>query len=139
MDTAKLGGRPPCTVLVVEDRPALSRLVKRALSASSATVVIAGHGARALEVAARSSLDVVILDAKRSGVSGTNVLRRLRAIAPDVPVILVTACGSAETVRAAMELGALDCLTSPVADAEMRQAVEEALAEQGPVSIRIGA
>lgn len=126
---------PPQTILLVDDEPQVHRLIKRILSFGSARILTAGTGAKALEVAARTAVDVVILDVKLPDLSGTEVLRRLRDIDADVPVIMITGHGSPGTVRAAMELGAFDYLTKPFSGEEMRRAVREALLSrrQGPI------
>jgi two-component system NtrC family response regulator len=121
--------------LVVDDEPEVLRIFKRILSAEGAVILAAQSGAEALEIARQTRLDLVILDLKLPDVSGTEVLRRLRRIDATVPVIVVTSYGSAETVRAAMKLGAFDYLTKPFDNEEIRRVAREALASRagGPV------
>jgi len=126
------------TVLLVDDEPDVLRLFKRILSAEGALILAAESGAEALEIAQQNRLDLVILDIKLPDISGTEVLRRLRRIDPDVPVLIVTSYGSVETVRASMEFGAFDYLTKPFENREIRRVAREALASRagGPVPSR---
>jgi len=119
------------TVLVVKHEPDLPRLVKRVLSTEISKILVATNGARALQIAERTRLDLVILGVKLPDMKGIEVLRRLRQIDADVPVIMATGYGSAGTVRAAMALGAFDYLTQPFDTEEMRRVVREALASRG--------
>ena len=132
---ATLAENPPRTVLLIEDEPPVRRLIKRILLTESAKILTAGSGARALQIAARTAVDLVILDVKLPDMSGTEVLRRLRDIDGNVAVIMVTGYGSPGSVRAAMELGAFDYLTKPFSNEEMSRVVREALASRrvGPI------
>ena len=135
MVMATLADNPPHTILLVEDEPPVRRFTKRILSSESVRILTTGSGARALQIAERTPVDLVILDVKLPDVDGTEVLRRLRDLDADVAVIMVTGYGSAGTVRAAMELGAFDYLTKPFSNEEMSRVVREALASRrvGPI------
>src|SRR6266849_10190684 len=98
------------TILVVDDEPDMLSLFKRILSNEDADILPAGSGAEALAIARRRQLDLVILDIKLPEVSGIEVLKRLRKMDDQLPVIIVTAYGSADSVRASMRLGAFDYL-----------------------------
>ena len=135
MVLAQLADNPRRTILLVEDEPPVRCLIKRILSTESAKILTAGSGAQALQILARTAVDLVILDVWLPDMIGTEVLRRLRDIDADVAVIMVTGYGSAGTVRAAMELGAFDYLTKPFSNQEMSRVVREALASRrvGPI------
>ena len=135
MVMATLAEHPPRTILLVEDEPPVRRLIKRILSTERAKILTAGSGAQALQMAVRTAVDLVILDVRLPDMSGTEVLRRLRDLDANVAVIMVTGYGSADTVRAAMELGAFDYLTKPFSNEEMGRVVREALASRrvGPI------
>ncbi len=129
---------PRYTILVVDDEPEVLHLFKRILSAGDTQMIPARTGAQALEIARKTRLDLVILDVKLPDVSGTEVLRRLRSIDEGVPVIMVTSYGTAESVRAAMKLGAFDYLTKPFDNREIRRAAREALVSRarGAIPVR---
>jgi two-component system NtrC family response regulator len=127
------------TILVVEGRPDVSRSLNRILAGEPTKILSVSTGARALQLARHTRLDLVIVDMKLPDLGGTEVLRRLRGIDRGVPVIMVTSHGSAITVRAAMELGAADYLTKPFDDDEMKGMIHEALASRPAGFLRVGA
>lgn len=126
------------TILLVDDELELLRLFKRLVSAKGTLILEAKTGADALKIARETRLDLVILDLKLPDMSGTEVLRRIRRTNTGVPVIVVTAHGSAETVRVCMELGAFDYLTKPFSNQEVRRVAREALASRAgrPIALR---
>jgi DNA-binding response OmpR family regulator len=112
-------------VLVVEDEPTIRRAVGYALRRDGFDVAESGDGAQALEIA-EQPFDVVILDLGLPTVSGTEVLRRLRAAGP-VPVIVLTALGSESDRVLGLELGADDYVTKPFSMAELMSRVRAIL------------
>ncbi len=127
MSMRVVGKRLQYTALHVEEDPQVGRFIRRILSDEKAKVLTARNGSRALQIAGRNHLDLVVLGLKLPDVPGTEILRRLRSINPEVPIIMVASCGSIGTVRAAMELGAFEYLTRPLDSAEMTRVVREAL------------
>jgi DNA-binding NtrC family response regulator len=119
--------RSPRTILLIKDAPDVRQALTRALVPRRGDILAASNGAGALRIARRTRLDLVILDLKLPDISGTDLLRRLRSIDTDVPVIIITSAGSAETVRTAMELGAFDYLTKPFDAEGTTQIIQEAL------------
>lgn len=115
------------TILVVDDEPEMRALFARILEDEKGEILGARTGAEALAIARRTRLDLVILDVKLPDVRGTETLRRLRKCDDRLPVIMVTSHGSADSVRAAMRLGAFDYVTKPFDIQEIRRIVREAL------------
>jgi DNA-binding response OmpR family regulator len=126
MGTART--HPRRIILVVDDEPEMLSLFKEILSSEDAEILPAGSGAEALAIARCTRLDLVILDVKLPDASGTEVLRCLRKMDDTLPVIIVTAYGSADSVLASMRLGAFDYLTKPFHNEEIRRVAREALA-----------
>src|SRR3989304_1499035 len=114
-------------ILLVDDEPAVLALLGRILSAEDAEILAVQRGAEALEIARRTHVDLVILDVRLPDVSGLEVLRRVRRLDEAVPVIMVTSYGAAQTVKAAMRLGAFDYLTKPFDNQEVKRIAREAL------------
>jgi two-component system response regulator RegX3 len=108
-------------VLVVEDESTIRRAVGYALRRDGFEVAESGDGAEALEIA-EDGFDVVILDLGLPTVSGTEVLRRLRAAGP-VPIIVLTALGTESDRILGLELGADDYVTKPFSMAELMSRV----------------
>ena len=100
-------------VLVVDDEPAMRRVLEIMLGRLGCMVVTAGDGAEALQRALGQSFDLVLTDLRMPVSDGIELLRGLRAAGLSVPVILMTAHGSIESAVAAMRLGACDYLLRP--------------------------
>jgi len=101
-------------LLVVEDRESLRRMLERALGGEGYRVdaVVDEESAKAALTAAR--YDVVLTDLMLPGGSGLAVVEACRALAPPVPVVVMTAYGTVQTAVQAMKLGAADFLEKPV-------------------------
>jgi two-component system response regulator HydG len=117
----------PVRVLVVDREPQIHRLVA-ALLGDGYRVEGAGSAAQALERIHDTPFDAVLADDALPGVDGIDLLRKLRRLAPDLTVILLTAQPTVEGAVAAMRQGAFDYLRKTVSAAELRAAVERAAA-----------
>ena len=109
------------TVLVVDDEPDVETLFRqqfrRDLRAGLFTMDFAQSADSALKRigdAAAASLILILSDINMPGMSGLELLPRAKAVRPDVPVIMITAYGDAETRRKALEGGAEALLTKPI-------------------------
>jgi two-component system chemotaxis response regulator CheB len=103
-------------VLIVDDSVLMRKLLKDAISSlPDCEAVTAGSGFLALEKAGQLRPDLVILDLNMPGMSGSEVLARLSADHPGIPVIIYSATseGAAREAFAALSLGASDCLQKP--------------------------
>lgn len=114
-------------VLVIEDDPIGGRLLRAILAPEGLEVVIAADSQLGLALADSTSPDVVILDLRLPGVVGLEVLERLRASHPSLPVIMLTAFGEVQTAVQATKLGAFDYLTKPVEHEQLVFSVKRAL------------
>ena len=99
-------------VLVVDDDPALRRVLSLGLGARGHTVFGASDGRRALAAAATTAIDVVLLDLGLPDVDGLEVCRRLRETG-DIPVIVLSADAAEARKVAALDGGADDYVTKP--------------------------
>ena len=105
-------------VLVADDQPEILRLVRLCLSAEGFRVVTAKDGRSALDLVAELSPDAVILDVVMPDMDGLRVMRELRET-HSVPVILLTARGSAAEVTEGLDLGADDYIVKPFRPTEL--------------------
>ncbi|WP_432570051.1 response regulator [Kineococcus sp. SYSU DK005] len=121
-------------VLVVDDEPGLRRALTINLSARGWDVTAVGDGTSALEAAARTHPDVVLLDLGLPDLDGLDVLAGLRGWS-DVPVIVLTARTSSADAVDALDAGADDYVTKPFAMdvllARLRAAVRRRSAGEG--------
>src|SRR4051812_36161738 len=131
-------------ILIVDDEPAISWALERALAREGHAVAVAASAEQALSLAAKHAPDVVILDVRLPGMNGLTALPRLKERAPDAAVIVITAFGDLPTAVRAVEGGAFDYLTKPfdlsqaldaVARALQRRPVPEAAAPGPPAGV----
>jgi CheY-like chemotaxis protein len=121
-------------VLVVDDEPDVEVLFRqqfrRDLRAERFTMQFARSAAQALRQigdAESATLILILSDINMPGMSGLELLPRAKAARPDVPVIMITAYGDAETKRKALEAGAEALLTKPIDFASLRSEIETRL------------
>jgi CheY-like chemotaxis protein len=122
-------------ILVVDDEPDVASLFqqqfRRELRSGRFLMKFASSAAEALECIAvpeDASLILVFSDINMPGMSGLELLPKIRAARPEVPVIMITAYGDADTRRKALEGGAAGLLTKPIDFAALRQEVDQRLA-----------
>lgn len=117
--TAKAPSVP--RVLVVEDEPDIAALIAYQLTREGFRVQTVGNGHEALDVIGREAPDLVVLDRMLPGLSGDEVLQRLRAepATNAVPVLMLTARREQEDRIRGLELGADDYLTKPFSPREL--------------------
>jgi DNA-binding response OmpR family regulator len=125
----------PRTVLVVDDEAALLDVVEPYLRDDGFVVVRAGDGPTALERFHRDRPDLVVLDINLPGLSGTDVLRRIRA-ERNVPVIMLTARVTEVDRVVGLELGADDYVAKPFSPRELVARVRAVLRRSDRVESR---
>jgi DNA-binding NtrC family response regulator len=104
----------PCAVLVIEDEATLARNVKTYLQRNGYDAETAGSAEEGLAAFDRFKPEAVVLDLRLPGMDGLAALARLRALDPNLIVVMLTGHGSVETAVEAMKAGAYDFLTKPV-------------------------
>src|ERR1700693_1211986 len=120
-------------ILVVEDEDKVSRFVSRGLISERFAVDVAPDGKSGLELAQTYQYDLIILDLMLPGLTGGEVLNRIRKSKSQVPVLILTARDSIGDKVEHFEAGADDYLTKPFAFAELLVRVK-ALLRRGPVT-----
>jgi DNA-binding response OmpR family regulator len=100
-------------ILVIEDEPAIVRMLERALGAHGFTVMSADNGEDGVTLAATEPVDAVLLDIAMPGLDGHQTLARLRAHRQDLPILMLTARDDMHNKVSALESGADDYLTKP--------------------------
>ena len=120
-------------ILVVEDEDKVSRFVVKGLTAERFAVDAARDGKSGWELAQTYQYDLIILDLMLPGLTGGEVLHRIRKSKSQVPVLILTARDSVSDKVEHFEAGADDYLTKPFAFAELLVRVQ-ALLRRGPVT-----
>lgn len=100
-------------ILLVEDETRVADFIRRGLAAEGWTVDHAANGEDALEYAASTSYDVILLDLMLPGIQGQDVCRRLRARKSKAPILMLTALDSPEEKVDGLKMGADDYLPKP--------------------------
>src|SRR5262245_52650729 len=114
-------------VLVVDDEQSMRDLLAITLEKQGYDVTVADSGETAVDNIRRTVFDAVITDIKMVKVSGLEVLRVTKDLAPETAVIVITAVGSTETAVEAMKLDAYDYITKPFKLDEINLIVKNAL------------
>ena len=116
-------------ILVVDDEPQLTRVLRRSLMAKGYDVRIAGDGEFALQTFHDWPPALVITDLAMPNLSGLELCRRLRA-ASDVPIIVLSVRGEEQTKVQALDAGADDYVTKPFGMDELLARIRAALRRQ---------
>ena len=116
------------TILIADDDSSLRRVLEFQLRENKYNVLSAADGLAALELFTEHEVACLITDMRMPGLSGLELLRRVRAINKDAPVIVITAFGDIETAVEAMRAGAFDFITKPFNREQILLTIEKALA-----------
>lgn len=100
-------------ILVVDDEPAIRRALRTPLTELGFEVSEVSRGEMALDVLRTETFDAVLLDVNMPGIGGIETLRRIRAMAPRLPIIILTVRDSENEKVQALEMGADDYVTKP--------------------------
>jgi DNA-binding response OmpR family regulator len=106
--------------LIADDDPALGAFLARGLEAEGHIVSVANDGQAAVDAFLREAPDLTILDLNLPRKDGAEVLRFLRSVTEDLPILILTARNEVETRVKCLDLGADDCMLKPFSLAELR-------------------
>ncbi len=114
-------------ILVVDDEGAIRYSISKTLQRVGYQVHTAASGEEALEMMQRQEYDVVLTDIRMPGLSGVDLLARIKEQAPDAVVILLTGYASLETAIESLRLGAHDYLVKPSSSQDIRNSVSQGI------------
>jgi DNA-binding response OmpR family regulator len=116
-------------VLVIDDDPQMRNVCARVLDKAGWSVACAGDGEDGLKQLTDSpeAFAVILLDQLMPGLDGMDVLARIKAIDPGVPVILITGSATEEYRAEVVKKGAADCLPKPFTPEQLRAATINAV------------
>ena len=118
-------------ILVVDDAEGIRAYLKNLLSLQGYEVLLAEDGQKALDLLGSGvTPEVIILDIMMPGMDGIEVLRKVRATWPQIPVIMLSVVGKAGTIVDAMNLGAADYLNKPFEEEELEIALGKVLEKE---------
>jgi two-component system, sensor histidine kinase and response regulator len=113
-------------LLIVDDEDG-PRQSLRVVFKEEYNCLLASNGVDAIELAKKNKINAAVLDIRMSGMNGTELLEKLKALQPSIEVIMLTAYETVDTVRQALRLGACDYLNKPFDVATIRKAVATAM------------
>jgi len=114
-------------ILLIDDDDSLRRVMEFSLTEAGHTVQTAASGEDGLRLFEKGNFDAVITDITMPGMSGMEVLAKVRQRVPTIPVIVITAYGTIESAVEAMKQGAFDYITKPFNRDELRLTLEKAI------------
>ncbi len=114
-------------VLVVDDEAVIREGMRRILESDSIRVESVASGRSAIDKIQEKDFDVVITDLKMPGMDGLEVLKTIKILQPDVPVIIITGYSTVVTAVEAMKSGAFDYIAKPFSPEQISDKVQKAL------------
>ena len=120
-------------VLVVDDEPVVRDGIRLLLRAAGLRVAAVADAETALGHPAADSCRLVLCDLMLPGLSGIDLLRKLRTLRPGLPVVMITGYGTAENAARALEAGVSGFLPKPFTESELLTVVQGALRGEGAV------
>ena len=103
-------------ILIIEDNLELAENLREILEleADDLEIELAADGKEGLDTLANSRFDLVLTDMRMPGVSGSEVVREVRRLYPDLPAVVMTAYAEDDSLSAAKDWGAMDVLIKPI-------------------------
>lgn len=123
-------------VLVVEDETQIARVLKMELEYEGYEVTVEHEGKKGLERALQTGVDLILLDVMLPGLSGFEVLRRIRKEDRDTPVILLTARNTTFDKVSGLDQGANDYVTKPFEIEELLARIRACLRNHSPGEVK---
>ncbi|RJQ74503.1 MAG: response regulator [Desulfobacteraceae bacterium] len=107
------GHPPPLRLLLIDDERGFVTTLAKRLAKRNIQTAQAFSGREGIQLLRKSDFDVVLLDLKMEDIDGMEVLKIIKIMAPDLPVIMLSGHASEETARLGIKAGACDYLTKP--------------------------
>jgi len=114
-------------ILITDDDLSIRTILQKVLEQEGHSVLTALNGEEGVELAAKESPDLVLLDLGLPGIDGLEALRQIKKNDPEMAAIMITAQGSIESAVSAMKAGARNYITKPFNTDEIRLIVSETL------------
>src|SRR5579859_6052332 len=119
--------KPAGRILVVEDDPAVQKALRRLFETEGYTVETQSDGKSAIDSFHNSAPAAIVLDLRLPKVSGSDVCKEIKAVAPTVPIVVLSAASDVSDKVLLLELGADDYVTKPFSPRELLARVRAAL------------
>ncbi len=120
-------------VLVVDDTKNIRTLLSIYLKLNGFEVLMASNGHEALSIIDTEALDLIFLDIKMPELSGTEVLKRIRAKGITAPVVIMTAFATVKNAVDCTKLGAITYLQKPFTTDKVKTILDDIMIERNPI------
>ena len=121
-------------ILIVDDEEDIRKILNEYLSSRmDCEIMEAVNGYEAIEMIGKNDVDLILLDIKMPGISGTEVIQKAKSIQKEIPIIVITKWDSAQVAKQVEESGA-DYIPKPFSLKIIRAKVEEKLKAVGKLS-----
>jgi DNA-binding response OmpR family regulator len=117
-------------ILVVEDDEEMRSLLKDFIEAEGFEIDSVSNGSEAFRILVRELFDLVITDIRMPGLTGLDILPGIKKLQPEAPIIVITAFGSEEVHRRAIERGATAYLEKPLHFHELKTMIHEIISSK---------
>lgn len=114
-------------VLIVDDEPEVTELIKRSLERRGFEVMVASTGQEALTLYPKENPQVVLLDLGLPDINGRDVLKEIKAKAPQIKVMIMSGYTDSKTKQELISMGADSFLDKPIIPAKIADAIKETL------------
>lgn len=123
-------------ILVVDDEEEIRKtLVDHLFGRIECEIIEAANGYEAIEKLGKNDIDLVLLDIKMPGISGTEVIQKIKTLSKEIPIIVITKWDSSEVSKQVVDSGA-DYIPKPFSLKIVRAKVEEKLKAIGKFSVK---
>lgn len=120
--------------MVVDDDPHILEVLDARLSAAGHDTIRSTGASHALEILRHRRVDLLITDVRMPGMGGMELLEAVRAVCPELPVILLTAYGTIPDAVRAIKAGAVEYITKPFDGRQLLRTIEVALNQRPQVA-----
>ncbi|MBB6121669.1 response regulator [Nocardiopsis algeriensis] len=124
-------------ILIVEDEERIASFVRKGLAAGGFATTVVATGAEAVDHAVTGGFDLMLLDLGLPDTDGFDVLRRIRALGVDMPVVILTARDGVRDTVTGLEIGADDYVTKPFRFEELLARVRLRMRRERPVDLTV--
>ena len=125
------------TILIADDEESIRRLIEATLESPGRLLLQAVNGTSAVDMACRELPDLIILDWMMPGMTGPEVVNKLRQVSStaDIPIILLTAMAGEQDRLKGLATGAMAYLVKPFSPLQLLQIVQQVLARNEPENV----
>lgn len=127
---ADAGTKPPVRLLLIDDEKGFVATLAKRLARRNIQATQAYSGRDGIQALRRQDFDVVVLDLKMEDMDGLEVLKIIKIMVPDLPVIMLSGHASDEAARTGIEAGAFDYLTKPYDLSELLDKIGAAVGQK---------